>query len=84
MQDSWFDSASRSPFDHLLDFAQLLRERGNDRYRERQYGSAYNIYNSALLALIEWNHIQDQQRSKTLMESSKFGHYVQFAASKYR
>jgi len=51
---SWNDSASRTPSDHLLRFSQLLRQRGNDRYGERQYGSAFDLYNSALLALAEW------------------------------
>ena len=51
---SWDGLASRTPFDHLLRFSQLLRHRGNDLYHERQYGSAFHLYMSALLALAEW------------------------------
>lgn len=54
LRRSWNDSALGTPLDHLLRFSQLLRQRGNDRYYERQYGSAFNLYMSALLALAEW------------------------------
>ena len=66
----WDDSASGTPFDRLLRFSQLLRQRGNDRYGKRQFGLAFNLYMSALLALAEWETLVISEVHRSLWEAA--------------